>query len=317
MKKLAINIIVFCAVLYAMLWGLDSLYTGRFTTHPITKTAWIFNKEHQEYDFAVLGNSRVYNVIDVLAMEKYAHLKGINMGVNGSKPVENYLVLNHFLKTNKVKTVLLQLDYLVATPIASPLNPKLPFHQTMELMPFIHDDEIYEVTAQYTSPIKYLPWRYIPFVRYAEFNQRYSPFRFFKNADTLCDEAGYRAWPGKRKSPVLADSAKIEPLKDSSQVKLNLDWVKKIAQTCKSHNIRLVIFSSPVHKVEYLYPVVPYAFDRIREFCYQNDIPYCDLSKRFINYPDSVFRDSFHTNGLVADELAKTIVDSIWGLQGK
>jgi len=55
----------------------------------------------------------------------------------------------------------------------------------------------------------------------------------------------------------------------------------------------LAIFTSPVHRVEFLGPLTANSISRINELSFQTGIPYWDWSKMYFNSPDSVFADSF------------------------
>ncbi len=315
MQKTLVNAILFCAILLAVLCLLDLTYSKILASRSLNKVSWIFNKHNENYDFAVLGDSRVLTCIDVKAMEHYSQLKGINLGTSGSRPVENYLVLSRFLKTNKLKMVLLQLDATIGMDIVSPNNDKLPFYGTYAYMPYIHDSDVFDIISEYTSPIKYLPWAYVPFIRYAEFNNEYNPAGFLKGNDTSMDEAGYEKLTRKARQCVSPDSlnptAKVDQKDIDSFTRKNLSWVKKIIALCKANNIQLAIFTSPVHRVEFLGPLTANSISRINELSFQTGIPYWDWSKMYFNSPDSVFADSFHTNYWGADEIARVAADSL------
>ena len=309
MKRLAINLILFCGLLYGVLYALDSFYSQALKTRPINKIIWLFNKQNENYDFAVLGDSRVLDMIDVKAIEKYSNLRGINLGTRGSKPMENCVILDRFLQTNKVKIVLLQLDRSIAQEICSVENPKMPFFETYSFMPYAHDKDVYGIISQYCSPIKYLPWRYFPFVRYAEFNNEYSLDKIFKTSICPWDDVGYESSPRVCKSPIVADTILAQPV--ISAVDINLNWAKKIIETCRMKNIKVIVFTSPFHKVEQNYPITTYTTQRIVLLSGQNNVPYWDFTKLFFNSPDSLFSDSFHTNHYAADSLSKAMANGI------
>src|SRR5688572_24806564 len=109
-KRKFIAIFFFVGVLFSMLFLAEKKYNRSSLYFIQEKGIWILNQKNANYDVAFLGSSRVHNIIDPILADSLLSANTINLGIGGAAFPENYLVLQQFLKTNKIKTLALQVD---------------------------------------------------------------------------------------------------------------------------------------------------------------------------------------------------------------
>src|ERR1051326_1278566 len=179
-KRIVICIACYCAVFIPLSRYFDH-YFGQFIFND-GKEDWIMNRKNEKYDFGVIGSSRVLNMIDIHAMQQELHENGINLGSSGSNFAENYILLKHFLQNgNKLNRLLIQVDiYGLNSSISysHPVNERYYINM-------ISDPDVTEMYYDYLNPLKVAMWKYVPFARYAEFNQRFRLQDLFHGSSVL------------------------------------------------------------------------------------------------------------------------------------
>jgi hypothetical protein len=208
------------------------------------KPFWVFNKTNQKYDYAIGGSSRAYNNADIVTTDRVLGRKGINIGFSGSGLAENYLTLYLFLKKgNKIKNYVLQLDDW------SLINPdssfSYPFHEYY-FFPYMSDNEVCATIRENRPYIKYLVWKYLPFVKYSEFNNIFPFQNSFKSVPPVFDSlmgTGLLAGKHKDNEGMNGEGRIVE----HKLYRNNLKYLDKIIQLCKTEKINLLFYTSPIY----------------------------------------------------------------------
>ena len=79
MKAFFFKLLVFFIVLMIPLYGLEKYYDYYFSKNldSCNKPLWVLKQQQQHYDFAAIGSSRVFNMLDIVSIEKITGKKGI------------------------------------------------------------------------------------------------------------------------------------------------------------------------------------------------------------------------------------------------
>jgi hypothetical protein len=158
-----------CAALIAvsLIGGLLNFLSKRSDQE---KAFWLNSKKDQRYDFAFLGSSRVLNMVDIDYLESSWKMRGINMGGAGSGLADNYLILYRFYKNgNSASNLFIQID---EQSLDYEKGLGHPFHEYL-FFDLLGDPAADDVYRQEVGKAKYLTWKYLPFLRYIEFNNPY------------------------------------------------------------------------------------------------------------------------------------------------
>jgi hypothetical protein len=272
--------------------GLDKLFAAGFRN---SKAWWILDKENGHYDFASIGSSRVYNMIDIPVMEEILKQKGINLGTSGSSYAENYLILEQFLRKNSIKTLFVGIDEFC---FSSAKSYSYPFHD-FEFIPLFHDDTV-SLMFKEAIGAKYYLWKFIPISRYIEFNERFTFLHSIKSNTEF-----YTHLDSTKGYSSLADSERVNKIDTLSLGKkrivkpdpLDVKYFLKIVSLCRTYNIEVILITPPVS------PAMPPS-----EIDGQDVIMYCmnlakqlDLTYYHFNQvgdfsKTDYFRDYSHTN---------------------
>ncbi len=266
----------------------DALYTYVYTKAiPVNKSQYVLQTKNKTIDYVFLGSSRVENHIATELVEQQTSKKAINLGEQGAKLSDTYLMLK-LLVANKVsfKKVFIQVDYNFN-------NENSSVNIVSESLPYIRTNNvIQEHNKNFNSD--YFSNFYIPFYRYAAFDYKIGFRGFFsalvKNKTTYEFENGFDARNG------TFDNAKYAlPLKISNQNKV-FDSIKKF---CSEKKLDVVYYCSPfcsqVSKSNY-----------IKELKYK--IPNLkDYSKSILD--NKYFINCGHLNGDGAKLFTQMIID--------
>ena len=178
MKKFIRKIGVICAVLLAVLFLLEKVFTDAYIKDDFYKPQWLYQKVDGQYDFAVLGNSRPYTGIDVAYFEEISKQKGINLSIANAQFSTMLLMLKIFLERgNSVKTLYVNID---SKQIVD--DEKLSISAN-KFFPLYKDPIVSDHFANYG--LKYKMYAYVPFVRYSEYNFNWGPHQFINTKKTI------------------------------------------------------------------------------------------------------------------------------------
>lgn len=234
MKKFLFKISILLIILFILLNVFDIVYTYTFSnSSPRNKTQYTLQLKNQKIDYVFIGSSRVQNDINTKLVEKLTSKKALNLGVDGARLDQTFLLLK-ILLDNKIRfeKVFIQVDYIynygIDTLIVSP-----------ESLPFIKNNKVVENHLKHKNP-NFHKYYNFPFYRYAanDFKIGFREFFFtaisYKSAQDFRD--GYQPINGKFKDINYKLPTKI--------AKKNYTF-EAIDSFCKKNKINIVYFCSP------------------------------------------------------------------------
>jgi hypothetical protein len=277
--------VLLLALSYPVAWYLDE----HFNTY--SKQNWILNLQGEKLDYAVIGSSRVFNMVDMRALNKSYGKKGINLGTSGSSYAENYVLLSEFVRSNSISTLLLNVDEFCFNSAAS---YSYPFHDNEFANLFKRHEDVFR---DFIPGWKYYLWKTVPASKYFEFNK----FTFRAKPDPSLNAAlGTSLVDG-------GDDEKPTRLK-KNQTGLNEKDKKyfiKIIQWCNEKKIRLILITTPMYpsKTDKNELVERY----IDSVATVNKLPYYHYHGLIDTSNPRYFKDNTHTNAAGSIEYSNNL----------
>lgn len=311
-RKTIIKFLLFGLFIYFFLFALESVFDHWIPKNTNRKPYWIFSKTEQVYDYAVLGSSRTFTGIIPDTLIKYTNSQtAINLSLNGTTYPELYYVLKKFLEQNKVKHLILISDiYTVDNNFLD--NPIHPYFY----MPFIGNKDINTILKTF-YPVKFYFWRWVPFVKYAEYND-YIGWRtflgsfFVKGKSPFEKSKGYQLNPGTISEERIRDIRKHYPQSYVYPDSIYIDYFNKIIDLCKMNNTTVTLVNTPEYYRIYEYQKnrddLHRLYDQIAlekevEMLWWEDSIFCK--------DKSNFKDITHLNSEGAAKYTKALADLI------
>ena len=258
MKRFLKHITIFTVIGILLLNGigyvLDQYYgklNNQFVDH---KANWIFKKSGEHLDYVVLGASRAYNVIDINTIDQTTGLTGLNLGERGAGYAECFILLEHFLRENSTKMLLLSLDY---PSLNSTESYSYPFKE-YAFLPQFEEDSVELVFRDVVPNYKFWMYKFIKASKYMEFNSKYPfygtliNFGYVEEYQIMEQSKGTKLINRNQRVDGF-NTQKMEEITGKVQFdKLDLKYLKKIVQLCESNSIELLCYSAPLYKDLYL-----------------------------------------------------------------
>lgn len=242
MKNQLVNILVLVSLLYAIFWALDYCFTSTYKKASSSKIQWLYNIEDKEYDFAVHGSSRSYTGVDVGEIENGTGYKGINIAVDGSSITDHYLILKIFLgNNNKIKRLYLQVD-----PWSCGSEKPADF-ATPKFFPYLSEEVVFNHYKDFG--FKWYAYRYIPFLRYAEYNSLWGVHQYINNAYNLSPENFDKDGGRMYKNNAFKDENENELREVKFDLSNDYVYLNNIISLCKKNNIDLILFTAPISNI--------------------------------------------------------------------
>ena len=217
---------------------LAAVYDAAARRDPIVKVNWIFAMEDRRLDFIVLGSSRAYHSVDIATVASAVNGTGVNLGLNGAAYPEVALVLERFLARNQVRRIALEVDPFGFDPRW--LNDQ--FHPYLYL-PYI-DEALIADGLQREFGARAVAWRWVPLLKYAEFNERIglrSVLELAHHPPAEWDEWGSRLSAGR-----LSDAA-VRAIRDTAYA-IDAGRVRafeRILDVAAAHGVSVTLFMAP------------------------------------------------------------------------
>ena len=236
MLKIVKNTIYYFLLVILLSYPISFYISANFNTY--SKQNWALKITGLKLDYAVLGSSRVYNMIDIKSLDSTFEKKGINLGTSGSGYAENYIILSEFIHKNKISTLNLNTDEFCFN---SKNSYGYPFHD-YEFLPLFtkYNNIFYDNIPKW----KYYLWNVIPLTKYIEFNKQ-----FTLKAQNLIDE--------NMGSALLNEVNKKEELEikrvQTKFTEVDKKYFLKIIQLCKLNNIKMILITTPICNKNYEY----------------------------------------------------------------
>ena len=234
MRKFLFYILALIGTSVILLATLDAVYTYVFSHGtPRNKIAHILSIEKQHIDYIFIGSSRVDNTIDAKVIEKETGKKAINLGVQGGKIDDFYLMLQ-LLKKQEItaETIFIQIDYIYNIEGNSEALKS-------SLMPYIHDEIVSNFIK--TRDPEYLALKYLPFYRYLIYDYKIG-FREFFNTAT-----GQAGWIDLENGyfPLYGSSGKDLQGSLPDHIRNKNDKIRQINSFARANNLNVVYFMAP------------------------------------------------------------------------
>ena len=310
MKKLFLHLVIFISIILAICLGLDRLYKKFIPEKIAEKAYWIWQQKPKKYDYIVLGSSRAESSFNCLVFDSICNSSGINLAINGAGLIENEMVLKHFLEKNSTRILFLELD----EANLSPQNHfSYPFHDYV-YFPYMDDALIDYYIKKHEQNHHYYWWKYIPFMKYAEYNSNFSLNKLLypENLDSIIDCKGFRPfynhesaytfidWSGKFLDKRYWEVADYSvPKKSYEEIdSASIEALNNIITICANKNIHVVFYCAPSyegHFKKYKYNSLD-KFEFVNKIAQKKHIPFVNFSYWKYNQIDSIYYDYSHPN---------------------
>lgn len=304
----SIKIIVGLFILLTLLFAADRYYYYIATTCHTDKAQVVMRINNTNYDYIMIGSSRTECFFNTVIIDSITGLKGYNMGLDGSEFAESYLLLDQFFEhNNKARVVFIQTDIFQMMPDYS---YSYPFHE-YRYLPYMGDATVASVVAEKRGILKYTLWKYVPFIKYAEFNTEYNIVDIlskYSHKPYLYANNGFRYLQTIPHNDDFDDKRYTdERINSKMNVPDGNPYLDKIVALLKVKGCQPVFIQPPVYA-----RIEGWArqFDIAKEARKAN-IPYCDYLRMDISAKGSVFRDYTHLDGKGAVIFSAQIADSI------
>lgn len=301
----------FTASILAPLYFLSKTVDARAKEMYIDKPSYVISVKGKQYDYVVGGSSRVHNNFNTPLFDSLLGSSGYNIGYGGSGMAQVYLTLYLFLENgNRMGCYIQQVDDIFLTDPNKAFS--YPF-QDYFFMPYLGQPEVDGCFRNSITPLKYYIWRYVPFMKYAEYNNYYSFEHVFgrpKVDEEMLRQKGYSRLAEKSKAGFpLADYKRQA---DRAEVdRINIFYLDKIRELCASHKIRFVLYSSPSYYRSY--NSYPYSnlHDTLVSYVHRYGVPYFNFLTDPQYRGDTMFYDETHLNAAGTDVFTAQLADSL------
>ncbi len=175
MRNFFISLIRIFVITLLLMFSMDIVYSYAFKNGiPRNKISYILSLEPKKIDYIFLGSSRVDNFIDSEIIESKTGKSAINLGVQGAKLDDIYLILQLLKKQNiRSEIIFIQVDYIFNMKGSSKILESF-------LMPHIDIAEFSEYIQKRDED--YFKLKYIPFYRFLAYDHKLGFREFFNTA---------------------------------------------------------------------------------------------------------------------------------------
>ena len=235
MKRFGFYIALILLVSVLILSVLDLVYTYTYVQGtPRNKISHLLSKENETIDHVFIGSSRVDNSIDAELVESITNKKAINLGIQGAKLDDSFLLVQ-LLEKQEIKTeiIFIQVDYTYN------FNDDNSEILKSSLMPYIREDPISEFLQKRDEEFLFL--KYFPFYRYLKYDYQLG-FREFLNT-----AIGNKPRVNLKNGYFPKQGNNGRPLKGNLPSKI-LDENKNISAInsfAEKHDMKIIYFMAP------------------------------------------------------------------------
>jgi hypothetical protein len=272
MKK-GTKYLLFAGSIFMLLVLLEKAYDFFIEKNPNIKLSYI-SENKADVDILIHGPCEPNWMLSPAIIDSFTHLTSYNLALNHSDFADNYLHLYLYLKHHKAPAFL----FLYVTPES--FDERYNTFHTYRFAPYLDDENILSVVKEYDP--EYARWYKFPFMKYAyysgnvNFEALQGAVNYFKNSKAPFYPDGYqppinRVWDN-HESGFLRLYPKGIKFKWSKRREKYLDLMY---QLCRLHQVRMVLFESPVLK-----EAIPFQLNRnlfikkIQDFAKERQVPY-------------------------------------------
>lgn len=262
MKKFTAYISSLFLALIVLLYILDALYTFTYKHGvPRNKVSYVLSQKNKKIDYVFIGSSRVDNNIDADVIEKITGKSAINLGIQGAKLDDYFLMIQLLHKQNiKSDTIFIQVDYVFNYEGSSDIIKS-------NLIPYLQDDLISGYIRQRDPDFYKL--KYIPFYRYLVFDYKIGFREFFNTLMGIKSNTDFKNgyYPLYGSQGVELKAELPDHIIDKNAT------IEAINHFALENNLKIVYFMAPycaqtenLDFSEKLKEKIPYLIDYSREF---------------------------------------------------
>ena len=291
MRKFGIYFLKIITASFLILVLLDVAYTLTYVYGvPRNKVSHLLSEESKRIDYIFLGSSRVDNGIDADIIAAKTGGKAINLGVQGGKIDDFYLMLQLLQKQNiRAKAIFIQIGYIYNMEGNSEILKS-------SLMPFIHNDLIFKFIKERDS--QHLPLKYMPFYRYLLYDYKIGFRELLSTAlgkeSKVNLDNGYSPLYGKSGKELQAHLPNI--IRDRNE---KIDQINSFA---KANNLKIIYFIAPFCSGTKNLDFAAQLSERLPNFW--------NFSELFLE-KDQFFYDCSHLNNEGATEFSEILAEEI------
>jgi hypothetical protein len=249
---LKLSIGSFMLVGFIFVYGVfcDYFFTKKQFLDIREKKQWVLAQEGGDWDYAVLGSSRAFGAFNMRMLDSLTRKRGINIASDGSGFKDNYLILSHFLKSNAVDILLIQVD-------EASLNSKESFSNefhAFRFLPYWQDEKVKRVLKSEIPAFDGLTTEIFPYWRYFYFNKYFSPKEVIKlwlNSgnynDSYKNTAGGK---GYSLQSLVGDSLDLNVRSPKKKI-IQEDWnyLLRLILIAEHNKIRVLAFVAPTFSI--------------------------------------------------------------------
>jgi hypothetical protein len=309
MKKYIFNIFLIGLISLAILLLIDSYYESYFentqNVEHSDKQFWIINQLGLDKDFAVIGSSRADVSFDVRTIEEIINKKGLNIACGGCSFKENYLLLEIFLRRNKIRDFLIvNIDEYSLNSINSFSNP---FHEYYYLK-YLEDGILGDIITEDMNERTKIIYKYIPGIKYIFNNNVYSfrntilsKFRG-KNKFSFTDSRGSRLRFTENNGNI-----ELPRKKENTIIDQDIFYLDKLCSLASKNNLKIYFVTAPIYNNISKFQTNR---DSVYSFIegYTND-KMININNDYINRNISYFDNYTHVNSKGAYLFSKNIAN--------
>lgn len=200
--------------------------------------------EETKFDYVVLGSSTGLTTLDTKLIDSIATKKGLNISMDDSSLNTHYLMLKHFYTVGKQTEKLV----LVITPWdISNAKAKLN-NNDYRFLPHINNNYVFEyyneMEKELFKPLTFS--RYIPIIGVSYYNTEI----FYPSLITFVDSKKRNRFDDKGNYSYPNLGAPKNKEIEIERLTINNLYYYKIAKFCKSKNIKLITYISPIYRTK-------------------------------------------------------------------
>lgn len=253
MKLFLFKVIISTILMVGFVFGYgrfcDFFFTQKRFLDLSEKKQWVLSLEGGNYDYAVLGSSRAFGAFDMHLLDSLTRMKGINIASDGSGFKDNYLILSHFLKSNKIKWLFLQID-------EASLNSKESFSNefhAFRFLPYWKDSLVQRILKTEIPPYNSMFTDILPEWRYFYFNKYFSPkevLRKWKNSKNQMEFYSFNSGgKGQSFQSMLDNSTNFEARSLMKKIDpSDLSYLIRLISLAKENKLNILGFVAPTFR---------------------------------------------------------------------
>lgn len=237
--KISILLLIYLLIFYPLHGLFDRHYQGDYDL--CEKQEWVLSLRNRSFEDGFIGSSRAFNMLDMDILSDSLGRKCLNLATSGSNFSENLLLLHLFCENgNSLDRLFVQVDVY---GLDSKNSYSYPFHDYIYL-PYMRDSLVDNIYQRELPAYKFLIWKYIPFVKYMEFNDRYSLYKFLRGGYN-CTESEFDQSLGSEIHDDGGFDENENARKEFGIAENDLKSLKDLLSYCKKKGIEVVFYQAP------------------------------------------------------------------------